>query len=595
MDAPEIIGYIDGSADLTTQTFQVVLAEDAVVQLDDLLVTEQVLPGEDGRVVGHYAIVVEGRSEIEGAQFASDTTRIVRDQTMPGQRVRTVEAQVLRVDPEVWVAPQAGAEVMLARGDHRDKALFHDAMMDGNTDRRLYVGLDHNHAPVAIDWEFLNGTRGGHISISGISGVATKTSYALFVLYQLMETERGRALLGIYAANTSAVIFNVKGEDLLHIDRPNNKFDADPRIAADWRALNVLDPRPFQRVQIYAPARPRSAPDAALAANVQTRPDRDYMIFGWTPVEFVANGLISYIFNDPRDRTQVGFVVEHLRATLARHAYPAENPRGAIYLRDDPEGSPHDFDQAADRLRHRSARAHADGALIRDFRELTSFLIAKFDQNDPTWVPGSATGTREAFIRRLSHASRRLGHLIDADAQPVELTSNVNVVDLHALHEDAQRFVVGAILDRVWSEKQGSAKEPLRFVMVDELNKLAPNEGSSNVRELLVDIAARGRSLGVILIGCQQNAAGVDGTITENAAIKVVGRLDAGHVEGYRFLTAEQRKRATRVLPGTMMLSQPLVPVAIPITFPMPPYATNPNEARPSGDAGGDALSGIEL
>jgi hypothetical protein len=32
-------------------------------------------------------------------------------------------------------------------------------------------------------------------------------------------------------------------------------------------------------------------------------------------------------------------------------------------------------------------------------------------------------------------------------------------------------------------------------------------------------------------------------------------------------------------MPGTMVISQPVVPEPIPIRFPWPPYATNPEEA----------------
>jgi len=32
-------------------------------------------------------------------------------------------------------------------------------------------------------------------------------------------------------------------------------------------------------------------------------------------------------------------------------------------------------------------------------------------------------------------------------------------------------------------------------------------------------------------------------------------------------------------MPGTMVVSQPIVPEPIPIRFPWPPYATNPEEA----------------
>ena len=155
------------------------------------------------------------------------------------------------------------------------------------------------------------------------------------------------------------------------------------------------------------------------------------------------------------------------------------------------------------------------------------------------------------------------------------------MVDISRLHDDAQRFVVGALLDRIWREKQGTGRLPLRFVVLDELNKYAPAQGYSPLKELLVDIAERGRSLGVLLIGAQQAASAVAQALPRNASLKVAGRLDASESEAYRFLTPALRERATRFMPGTMVASQPIVPEPIPIRFPFPPFATNPDEAAP--------------
>ena len=124
------------------------------------------------------------------------------------------------------------------------------------------------------------------------------------------------------------------------------------------------------------------------------------------------------------------------------------------------------------------------------------------------------------------------------------------MVDISRLHDDAQRFVVGALLDRIWSEKQGTGRLPLRFVVLDELNKHAPAQGFSPLKELLVDIAERGRSLGVLLIGAQQAASAVAQALPRNASLKVAGRLDASESEAYRFLTPALRERATPLHAG---------------------------------------------
>jgi uncharacterized protein len=586
LDGERPIGHVDGSEDATTQRFSVVLEDHAVVQLDELLVAHQDLPGDHGSLT-HYGIVIEAASSVEGATFASDTQRIFQTKTMPGQRVRTVMVQTLRTSPELWLPPSPGTPVSVARGDDRRLALFQDRM-DG---RHLFVGLDHDDMPVALDWSFLNGEKGAHLSISGISGVATKTSYALFVLYMLLETAQGRALLGRHVAHTRAVVFNVKGEDLLHIDRPNSKFLNDDRAREMWRALGVNEPGPFESVRFYAP--PARAEGDVPAANVVSRSHTDYSVFAWTPLEFVRDGLIQFVFSDTREPTQISFVVDHIRAALVRHAVPSRAANGAIVLKPEPvRGRSRDFDRASQQLQNAPASMLSDGDVeVRTFADLVEFLINAIENDSHGyWVPRTVGNTNEAFLRRLLAMNKRLGHLVRCDAASLDLSGNVNVVDLHALHDDAQRFVVGAVLDNIWREKQGSGREPLYFVVLDELNKYAPRQGSSPIKEILVDIAARGRSLGVILIGCQQNASGVDGAITDNAATKVVGRLDAGHADEYRFLPGELRQRATRFLPGTMVIDQPVVPVPIPISFPFPPFATNVSEDEIGPNQPGDAI-----
>jgi hypothetical protein len=244
------------------------------------------------------------------------------------------------------------------------------------------------------------------------------------------------------------------------------------------------------------------------------------------------------------------------------------------------EGVPKTWDAAFGK--YRRPRDPGEGLPISNFSDLVEFVDGRLDADPPPpeWIGRSATGSVQAFQRRLAAVSRRLGHLVRTNVAPFELKSEVNVVDLHALHDEAQRFIVGALLDTIFEEKQHLGREPLRFIVLDELNKYAPKSDTSPIKELLVDVAARGRSLGVILIGAQQSAGNVEPAIIENAAVKIVGRLDAGSADSYRFLGPELRERATRFLPGTMIVDQPLVPAPIPLLFPFPSYATNVADAR---------------
>ena len=194
------VGLVDGAVDSSSRSFSVVLDANAVVQLDELLSVTTVLA--DGREITHYGIVTELTSRFEGADFSSDTNRVVAG-ALPAEHVRRAEVQVLRVVPEVFVSPHAGAIAERVHGVHRQRALFEDEMTHG----KLPLGLDLGDKPVYADMRFVDGRAGAHVSISGISGVATKTSYALFLLYQLLETEQGMDLLGGRAARDNTRAF----------------------------------------------------------------------------------------------------------------------------------------------------------------------------------------------------------------------------------------------------------------------------------------------------------------------------------------------------------------------------------------------------
>jgi hypothetical protein len=133
----------------------------------------------------------------------------------------------------------------------------------------------------------------------------------------------------------------------------------------------------------------------------------------------------------------------------------------------------------------------------------------------------------------------------------------------------------------MFEEKESlGTSRPLVFVVLDELNKYAPRDGSSPIKEVLLDISERGRSLGIVLLGAQQTASEVEGRIVQNAALRVVGRLDPAEAERaeYGFLTAAARGRASILKPGTMIVMQPEIPTALLVRFPFPAWATRKTE-----------------
>jgi uncharacterized protein len=538
----QVVGRVLGTEDATPLDFWVGVGEGAFLQLDDVVALERTLPGGDQ--VRIYGVVSQVRARHEGARFDSDVF-LIEDGVLPAEISEAAQVAATRFEPEVFVPPLPGEPVRKASGDLRNEALFFDTMR-----RKLPAGLSRDDEPFYVNLEFLDGTRGAHVNISGISGVATKTTYATFLLYSLFHS----GVLGAEAVNTKALVFNVKGEDLLFLDHPN--VELSPDDAARYDALG-LAPGTFSSVAVFAPP---VKGDRTARADVASRSEGVTSFF-WTIEEFCRERLLPFLFADVEDDRQQYPMVVHNVAARLEQAVPVGD--GGVSV---------------------------DGQVVRTFRELVELIELKVDPDGPDQWAGRAigSGTVNAFIRRLYGAVDHVQHLVRADVpKPAEHAvdfdrAQVTVVDLHNLNDRAKRFVVGVVLRRAFDRKERSGQaRPLQFIVLDELNKYAPREGSSPIKELLLDVAERGRSLGIILIGAQQTASEVERRVVANCAVRVVGRLDAAEASRgeYGFLPAAQRQRATIIKPGTMVVSQPEVPIPIVVQFPFPAWATRASEA----------------
>jgi uncharacterized protein len=546
----EAIGRVLGTLDAMPLEFWVAVEEGQYLQLDD--VVEVATPLPDGTEIRLFGIVDLVRARHEGARFDSDVF-LVEKGVLPATVAHAAHVKVTRVEPEIFVPPRPGQAVRRATGLRRDQALFFDGM-----ERKVPIGLSRDGEPVFANLDFLDGSRGAHVNISGISGVATKTSYATFLLHSLFTS----GALGGDAANTHALVFNVKGEDLLFLDQPNAKLRDEDRAAY---ARLGLPAESFGSTQLLAPVRKGSAERLPATGSR----GEGVQAFFWTIREVVTERLLRFLFAEADDAaSQLSFVVDRIEAKLAL----AAAAKGAA---SDPW-------------------IEVEGEKVESFDALVEALTERNETEERSlaerWAHPAAPGTVAAFERRLHASARHVGHLIrgrDIGRRDAHLLDwrrkQMTVVDIHALHDRAKRFVVGAVLKRMFEEKESlGTPRPLVFVVLDELNKYAPREGTGPIKEVLLDISERGRSLGIVLIGAQQTASEVEGRIVANAALRVVGRLDAAEAERpeYGFLTAAGRGRAGILKPGTMIVLQPEIPAPLLLRFPFPAWATRKSEVR---------------
>ncbi len=602
MSSP-LIGMILGTEDATPLQFWIAVNDKTKVQLDDIVYIAVPDPTQNGEAVRFYGVVDEVRRRYEGIQFDGDTELVVQG-LMPASVTYAAHVLVTRVEPEDFIPPAPGDAVYMAEGVSLEKALYLD-----NMESPLPAGILRNGEVGFLNFDFINGTKGAHINISGISGIATKTSYALFLLYSMFNAKNKKEIkqkqLLPYPQTTKAIIFNVKGEDLLFLDKPNSRFLEEEgkwqkkRSSAKNRyQLCDLPSGAFNSVSLHAPARDGEN----LMADVNSR--EGVLPYLWTLHDFAKGRMLPFVLTERDAMTNLGFLVGHLEEKLFKLAESQRGPDLEVE-EGDKDFAPQERPlpptiNEKDGIDYAELEQRTSRQRLKTFDDLVSYLEYKLltkgqtdeedGKGDVLWKANQNKATCEAFIRRLRGASKYVRKLVRGDLpkkafdrarlEILNSKEQVHVVDIHNLAPLAQMFVVGVLLKQVFEEREARNVNGQLFIVLDELNKYAPAEGDSPIKDVLLDIAERGRSLGIILIGAQQTASEVERRVVGNAAVRVVGRLDAAECERpeYRFMPASFRNRATILAPGTMIVHQPDVPTPMMLNFPFPSWATRRKE-----------------
>ena len=227
---------------------------------------------DNGRIV--YGVVTDGfaYSDLVSPLHASvgadgDPVAAGVEPTVRAE-IRLYSAAVLRQTPEEPLQPVPLGSVWLATDTDVILALRMDAYTSGERATGTPVGLyaaGGLEAPVYLDCDFLLGPEAAHLNITGVSGLATKTSAVEFLLSSIFQT------FPRHKGTVASVCFNVKGPDLCFLDQPAALTAEDLR---QYARLG-LRPEPFENVHYYAPLKPDGVnlntlrTHDALAANTQ--------------------------------------------------------------------------------------------------------------------------------------------------------------------------------------------------------------------------------------------------------------------------------------------------------------------------------------
>ena len=118
---------------------------------------------------------------------------------------------------------------------------------------------------------------------------------------------------------------------------------------------------------------------------------------------------------------------------------------------------------------------------------------------------------------------------------------------------------------------------PSRIVIfIDELNKYASKEAPKNspILRQVLDVAERGRSLGVVLFAAEQFRSAIHERVTGNCSTHAYGRTNSIEVSksDYKSIPSVYKTMMTRLKQGEYIIQNPVFRSLLSIKFPKPIY-----------------------
>jgi DNA helicase HerA-like ATPase len=166
----------------------------------------------------------------------------------------------------------------------------------------------------------------------------------------------------------------------------------------------------------------------------------------------------------------------------------------------------------------------------------------------------------------------------------------LRVVDIANCNTNVQELLVSQTINEIWhlAEQQKLGVDKV-IIFVDELNKYAATGSESGLRDTLVDIAARGRHLNVVLFGAQQFRSKVDGEILGNCGTSFYGRIGDEEIinPSYRSISEAQKQELLGLPKGRLLVRHAHFRAPLFGVFPRPPAIAGMSGQRVFNDATG--------
>lgn len=458
-----------------------------------------------------------------------------------------VKARFCYNDKNIYIPVTNESKVYLASANEVAEALGLKDVKNPITcgTLKMYEGADDEedkvNLPIQLNSAFLIGPEGAHLNISGISGLASKTSYAMFLLKSIQDK-------AIENDEDIAFIFlNVKGKDLLSIDEISDEDDYE-QIKKEYEQLG-LKAEPFRNVHYFYPY------DKNNEGTYGKELLEEQLRLG-------KADKYKFLYEDDKDNLDLLFSnIDDPNQTMDSIINYIMSNQGQF-------GKCDNWDEFIETVQEYCVAGNKGD------KEITVSSWRKFKRIVNKYIKNGSS--QNLFARRLKQNSNevRLQDVIKNIKK-----NDVYVIDIAKQEEDMQAFVFGNVMRAVYNLKLGDyeVKNPPKIVIfIDELNKYASKDvpKTSPILRQIIDIAERGRSLGIILFAAEQFRSAIHDRVTGNCATHAYGRTNSIEVskKDYSFVPNVYKSMMTRLIQGEYIIQNPMFKSLLNIKFPKPIY-----------------------
>lgn len=548
----------------TIDNFTFWTSQDLILNPFDIVKVQHVDDSYSYGVIEDIAHITDATSFLTNF-ISSDFGNVDAEENTLRVGMNYVTAKVVCNTHNIYIPLQSNAKVMLATADEINYALgLNDIrnplvcgyieMYDGTK------GYEKVTLPVNLNSKFIIGPEGAHLNISGISGLAAKTSYAMFLLKAIQDSYLKKRAEEDDEDSVAFVLFNVKGKDLLAIDQINDFSDERNPELAKKQTLEQYDslgltPEPFKNVKYYYPY-----------SIAKTRHWNTYL----TPEEVEDNikkkkaKKFKYIYKDDKDNLDLMFAnIDDSTQTMDSIISYIMSGQGKF-------GQVGDWQEFLEVVKEKCSTETSG----KD-KEIPVASWRKFYR-----IINKSITDNKIFARdvREEEGETRIG-----DALKHIKKNEVHVIDIAKLSEDKQAYVFGDAIRTIYDLQLGqySGEEdvnpPSRIVIfIDELNKYASKETPKNspILRQVLDVAERGRSLGVVLFAAEQFRSAIHERVTGNCSTHAYGRTNSIEVtkSDYKSIPNVYKTMMTRLKQGEYIIQNPIFRSLLNIKFPKPIY-----------------------